>query len=163
MRSGLWLKNWRGLQVADGKGRPTKYNSKFHPKLIALLAAQGLTDEQMAKELEITTATLYTWYNKHKDFLEAKKRGKEHPDDLVEAAVFKKATGYRYTEESTSRDGIVSLEKQAHADTTAAIFWLKNRRPEKWRDKQEIAHTINKEAIDELKDIYEEGYERQSD
>jgi transposase-like protein len=110
-------------------GRPTKYNPKFHPQLVFWLSQAGLTDKKIAKELSITEQTLNNWKKKYPKFFESLKDGKETPDDQVEAALFRRAKGFTYQEGERSR---VALP-----DTTACIFWLKNRRPDKWRDKQE--------------------------
>jgi len=132
-------------------GRPTKYNPKFHPKMGKLAAATGKSDEEIAKELEITTSTLYLWKNKYPEFSEAIKVAKEDPNDLVEAALFKRAIGYTLT---LKKEIAVSLgagmgselqtaKVQTHIppDTTAQIFFLTHRRPEKWPNKQNVNHS----------------------
>lgn len=81
-------------------------------------ARDGLTDEQIAHNAGVTAKTLYEWKNKYSEICEALKKGKEVVDYEVENALLNKAL-----------DG----------DTTAQIFWLKNRRPNKWRDKPEPA------------------------
>lgn len=80
-------------------------------------ARDGLTDEQIAHNCGITAKTLYEWKNKYSDFSESLKKGKEVVDYKVENALVNKAMS---------------------GDVTAMIFWLKNRRPDKWRDKPEI-------------------------
>lgn len=77
-------------------------------------ARDGLTDEQIAHNMGISAATLYNWKQRYLEILEALKKGKEIVDYEVENAL---------------------LQKALIGDTTAAIFWLKNRRPDKWRDK----------------------------
>jgi len=128
-----------------GRGRPSDYNSKLHPKLGYNLALRGLTDEQMADELGISVPTLYAWHKKHPDFLKAIKDGKENPDAAVEGALFKKATGFKQlVKKPMVASGVVEIvefEQTVDPDTTAQIFYLKNRRPDRWRDKQEIEHT----------------------
>lgn len=103
-------------------------------------ARNGLTDEQIAKNIGISTTTLYDWKNKFPKFSEALKKGKEVVDIQVENALLKRALGYEYQEqriEKSDKDGtkIIQTLKHIPADTTAQIFWLKNRRPDKWRDK----------------------------
>lgn len=114
-------------------GRPTKYDGKKHPELAFWMAQAGLTDIQIAKELHIAEKTLYTWKKEHPGFLQAIKRGKQTPDEEVEAALLRKAKGFKYT---AGRE-----EKVALPDTLACIFWLKNRRPNLWRDRREHEHT----------------------
>lgn len=119
-------------------------------------ARDGLTDEQIAYNMGIKRQTLYDWKKKYADISDALKRGKEVVDREVENALLKRALGYRY-EEITQEKGIDPetkqktlvvtkvVTKEVQPETAAAIFWLKNRRPDKWRDKQEIEHngTIN--------------------
>lgn len=123
-------------------GRPTKYSQQM-VQTVYWMARAGLTDEEMAKELGVVPATFYNWRQSHPDFAAAATAGKEAPDDLVEQSLFKRATGYEYTEEK-----VVLKDKAVHRvertkrvvapDTTACIFWLKNRRPNDWHDRQEV-------------------------
>ena len=117
-------------------------------KLILLegWARDGLTDEQIAKNIGISRASLYEWKKKEVDIFDALKKGKEVIDFEVENALLKKALGYTITlkEEKLDKDGCVhTLEKDVHIppDTTAQIFWLKNRKKEQWREKVEIVKT----------------------
>lgn len=100
-------------------------------------ARDGLTDEQIAEKIDINVATLYRWKNDYGDICEALKRGKEVVDREVENALLKRALGYKY-DEVTYENGIETkrVTKEVVPDTTAQIFWLKNRKPEEWRDKQ---------------------------
>lgn len=102
-------------------------------------ARNGLTDEQIANNMGISVSTLYDWKNKYSDITESLKRGKEVVDALVENALFKRALGYEY-EEVTKESGVTTkvVTKQMPPDTTAQIFWLKNRRPDLWRDRKNI-------------------------
>jgi transposase-like protein len=109
-------------------GRPSLYDPNLHPKLAFWLAQAGLTDEQIAEELAVHVNTLYEWRKVHPEFSESLKGGKATPDDEVEAALLRKAKGFKYVEGNK--------EKVALPDTTACIFWLKNRRPADWRDKR---------------------------
>lgn len=121
--------------------RPTKYDEKKHIQLARLCVLAGMTDDEIAEEFEIDRATLYRWKNKHKKFRDVLKENKEIHDSRVEATLLKKALGYEYYEEYSTKTGIELLKKVQHPDTTSMIFWLKNRQPEKWREKQEIEHT----------------------
>ena len=109
-------------------------------KLILLegWAKSGLTDEQIAKNMGIAPSTLYEWKKKSKEFSESLKKGKEVVDFEVENALLKRALGYEY-EEETYENGILTkkVKKQIPPDTTAQIFWLKNRKPNTWKDKVE--------------------------
>lgn len=122
-------------------------------KLILLegWARDGLTDEQIAKNIGIATSTFYEWKKKELEFSEALKKGKEVIDFEVENALLKRALGYEY-EEETYENGILTkkVKKQVPPDTTAQIFWLKNRQVKKWRDKVEIADNDAIKKLDEL-------------
>ena len=102
-------------------------------------ARKGLVDEQIAKNMGIATSTLYAWKNEYEEISEALKRGKEVIDFEVENALLKRALGYKY-DEITYEDGVETkrVTKEVAPDTTAQIFWLKNRMPEDWRDKQQL-------------------------
>lgn len=108
-------------------------------------ARDGLIDEQIAKNLGIGYTTLKEYKNKYPSFLAALKKGKEVVDLEVENALLKRALGYQHKEIKETIDGngnkvITRVLKDVPADTTAQIFWLKNRRPDKWRDKNTIQH-----------------------
>ncbi len=115
-------------------------------------ARDGLIDEQIAANIGISRETLYQWKNKYSDISDALKKGKEVVDIQVENALLKRALGYEYTEVTqeiceNAESGEMELRvtkkvtKEVVPDTTAQIFWLKNRRPDKWRDKQDIEHS----------------------
>ena len=114
-------------------------------------ARDGLIDEQIAENIDINPATLYDWKKKYPEISEALKKGKEVVDIEVENALLKRALGYTYDEVTQElcknvENGEAELRitkkvtKEVLPDTTAQIFWLKNRRPDRWRDKQDIEH-----------------------
>ena len=106
------------------------------------MARDGLTDKQMAHNIGIAESTLNEWKNRFPEFKESLKRGKEVVDREVENALLKTALGFYYTEEQvTNSGGVVTTKKYAKPNTTAQIFWLKNRKQVEWRDKQEIEQT----------------------
>ena len=105
-------------------------------------ARDGLIDEQIAQNIGIRAATLYEWKKRFPQFSEALKRGKEVVDRQVENALLKRALGYEYEEvKEKFEDGVLTertvTKKEVVADTTSQIFWLKNRKPDTWRDKPE--------------------------
>ncbi len=140
-----------------------KYQEWLEPEGLLKIegwARDGLTDEQIANNIGISVSCLNNWKNKYVEILESLKRGKEVIDRQVENALLKRALGYEYTE--TTREYIPELDemkttkkvtKQVAPDTTAQIFWLKNRKPDKWRDKQEYE---DRTAIDKLDGILKE-------
>jgi len=96
------------------KGKFEYWLTKDGLTLISGWARDGLIDEQIAHNMGIATGTLYEWKKKFPEIADALKTGKEVVDYQVENAL---------------------LDKALDGDTTAQIFWLKNRRPDKWRDK----------------------------
>lgn len=115
----------RGGEHIVAKGKYERWLEHDGLTLLEGWARDGLTDEQIAHNCGITATTLYDWKNRFTEISEALKRGKEVVDYQVENALLKKAIG---------------------GDTTAQIFWLKNRRPDKWRDKpqeeKQVADTV---------------------
>lgn len=127
-------------------------------KLILLegWSRDGLTNEQIAKNIGINVKTLYDWKNKESNICNSLKKGREVADYEVENALFKRAVGYtiQVNEQKIDKDGCIhDLVKDVHipGDTTAQIYWLKNRKPDKWRDK--VADTENEEAITNASEI----------
>lgn len=127
-------------------------------------ARDGLTDEQIATNIGISRSTLNEWKKKYSDISDALKRGKEVVDRQVENALLKRALGYQYnevTQEKTWSDelGIYEMPvtkiatKEVNPDTTAQIFWLKNRKPKDWRDKQDIQHSGNMDINNPVKGL----------
>ena len=109
-------------------------------------ARDGLVNEQIAQNIGIHPSTLYDWQNKYPEIAEALKQGKEVIDRQVESALLKRALGYEYEEVkmiATESGGkrVEKTRKQVLPDVGAQIFWLKNRKPKEWRDKQEVEHS----------------------
>ena len=105
-------------------------------------ARDGLTDEQIAHNIGISRKTLSDWKNKYGDISDTLKKGKEVVDIQVENALLKRALGYEFVEvtKELAETGLIvtkKVTKQQAPDTTAAIFWLKNRKPNEWRDKSQ--------------------------
>lgn len=119
--------------------------------LIQGMARDGLTQQQIANNLGISIDTLIENKKKYSEFNNALKKGKEIVDFEVENALLKRALGYEY-EEETYENGILTKKVKKHVppDTTAQIFWLKNRQVKKWRDKVEIADNDAIKKLDEL-------------
>lgn len=110
-------------------------------------ARDGLVDEQIAQNIGINPATLYDWKKRYPEISKALKKGKEVVDRQVENALLKRALGYKYEEIKTEKteEGkkvtVTVTVKEVVPDTTAQIFWLKNRKPDQWRDKRDIEHS----------------------
>lgn len=120
--------------------------------LLGAWARDGLTDKEIAEKVGIAESTLYDWKAKYPEISEALKKGKEIADIEVENALHKKAVGFKETvkkpvkvrrveyvggKRSGEYEEVVEAEEEVFIppDTTAGIFWLKNRQPSKWRDR----------------------------
>lgn len=119
-----------------------KYQRWLEPDGLVLLegwARDGLTQEQMAHNMGCSLSTLKDWIGKYPAISAAIKKGREVCDYMVENALVKRALGYTYEEVTVEQrpDGNVRklVKKQVPPDVGAAIFYLKNRMPKKWRDK----------------------------
>ena len=111
------------------KGKYEYWLTKEGLLLLEGWARDGLTDEQIAHNIGIHLATLYDWKKKYHDISESLKKGKEVVDYAVENALLKNAL---------------------KGDTTAQIYWLKNRRPDKWRDKPGYEDTRELDKLDAI-------------
>lgn len=120
----------------SGVGRPSKYKPEF-ARIAEKLSALGATDKDLADAFDVVESTINEWKLDHPDFSESLK-AKRIPDDEIEASLFKRAKGYIRTIQRVTKDGdVVDTEEELPPDPTSMIFWLKNRRPKQWRDKQE--------------------------
>lgn len=133
------------------KGKYQKWLESENLILIEGWARDGLTDEQIASNMGISRSTLNAWKNRYPDISDTLKKGKEVVDRLVENALLKRALGYEYEEISDKyEEGILTehkvTKKRVVPDTTAQIFWLKNRKPEDWRDKREVDSKVEVES-----------------
>jgi hypothetical protein len=124
-------------------GRPSKFKPEFVEQA-AKLCELGATDREIAKFFAVNEATLHRWKHDYPDFCESLKAGKVVADERVERSLFSRAVGYTFDSEKVFQfqGAIVRTKTVEHVppDTTAMIFWLKNRRPAEWRDKHEIEH-----------------------
>lgn len=157
-----------------------KYTEWLTPDGLLLLegwARDGLTDEQIAQKCGIRAGTLYEWQNRFPEIREAIKKGKAPVDIEVEKALLKRALGYEYEEVTTEitetpyidKRGKERVRKQKYVkktrkivlpDTTAQIFWLKNRRPDKWRDKREETvsiHNTDPNLAEEIERMFDDA------
>lgn len=131
-----------------------KYTEWLTPEGLVLVegwARDGLIDEQIAKNMNVAYSTFREWKKKFPTLSAALKQGKEVSDRQVENALFKTATGYYYQEETVTNAGeIVTIKKYSKPNTTAQIFWLKNRKAE-WTDRVDInAQVESKNKFDDI-------------
>ena len=150
-------------------GRKGKYEYWISPDGLLLIegwARDGLTKEQIAKNIGCSRETLNQWENKFSDISDAIKKGREVVDREVENALLKRARGYnveetteelRFNRTTGQNEMVVTkrITKHIAPDTTAQIFWLKNRKPNEYRDKHDIEISkSNDETIKEMETYF---------
>src|SRR6185437_6128000 len=129
------------------RGRPSTYLPE-HAERAYAMAQQGATDQEMAEALGIASSTFYEWRHLHPEFAEATRLGKEACDERVERSLYHRAIGYSHPAvkifmPAGAEHPVYAPYIEHHApETAAASLWLRNRQPEKWRDKQEVEHSV---------------------
>lgn len=122
-------------------GRPSDYQGEFAEQA-AKLCALGATDFELADFFGVDTRTIYRWKNTYDEFCQAVICGKDKADERVERALFNRAVGYSFESEKVfqHQGAIIRADVVEHVppDPGAAMNWLKNRKPDDWRDKQEL-------------------------
>tara|TARA_R110002020_G_scaffold144145_2_gene317050 strand:+ start:13490 stop:13852 length:363 start_codon:yes stop_codon:yes gene_type:complete len=106
-------------------GQPTLYKEEYNEQVVKLCLL-GSTDKDLADFFNVAESTINNWKISHPEFLESIKEGKQKADCDVAQSLYNKAI---------------------NGDTVAALFWLKNRKPDKWRDKQEIKQEVDLRTI----------------
>lgn len=124
------------------RGRPTTYKPEY-AKLAQDYCERGLTDWEISRIIGCEVKAISEWRAKHSEFADALKSGKTVADERVERSLYSRAVGYHFDAVKIFNDkdtGIVYAPYVEHVppDTTACIFWLKNRRRDLWRDKHEF-------------------------
>jgi hypothetical protein len=138
-------------------GRPSKYKAEFAQKAQEL-CEQGATDIEIADFLGVSDQTVRNWKHKHPAFFMALNTGKEAADVRVERSLYHKAIGYTFEAvkifmpSGASAPVYAPYREHVAPDTTAAIFWLKNRRPDLWRDKteQSVTHLLTDDLMEKI-------------
>lgn len=124
-------------------GRPTKYRIEYNEQAYKLCLL-GHTDEELADFFEVHVSTIHQWKLDYPDFSDSIKKGKEIADAEVSKSLYHRALGYSHPDVDIKavNGEIVETPVMKHypPDATSAIFWLKNRQPKKWRDKQVMEH-----------------------
>lgn len=125
------------------RGRPSRFKEEYVEQVLKL-ARLGLTDAEMADVFGVTEQTFNNWKKSHPVFFESIKKGKVVSDAEVANSLYERAVGAQWIEEQAfkikvgsnlEKVEIVQLRKAAPPDTAAAFIWLKNRKPDRWRDK----------------------------
>lgn len=132
-------------RVQRKRGRPTDYRPEFS-ETAHQLYSQGATDLEVADALGIASSTLYLWQQKHPEFSEAIKLGKEPADARVERSLYNRAVGYSFDAVKIMQDKgtpvIVPYREHVPPDVGAATKWLASRKPEQWRETQRLEHEL---------------------
>lgn len=152
-----------------GGGRPTKFCTAYIKQAFKVCAIGGFDNQKLARYFDTNTVTIYNWRKRHPEFFDAVKRGKDFYDlDVVERTLIKRALGYYYYEchkyQAMSKTGRIrtlrkKIKKHMAPDTTALIFYLANRQPDRWRRKPEEklvhhdhthTHTVKVKQLNEI-------------
>jgi hypothetical protein len=127
-------------------GRPTSYRPEYAAQA-ERLCRLGATDRELADFFEVSEQTINAWKEAHPEFLESLKRGKRESDANVADRLYQRAMGYSheavkiFMPSGADKPVYATYTEHYAPDTTACIFWLKNRRPDLWRDVQGREHT----------------------
>lgn len=139
-------------------GRPTDYKPEY-AKQAEKLTLLGATDIELADFFEVSVRTIYRWRAESDEFCQSLKDGKEKADKRVVQSLYHRAMGYEHDEvDIRVINGVIvqtPIRKYYPPDTTACIFWLKNRDKASWRDKVETEHSghitlTHEQALNEL-------------
>lgn len=126
-------------------GRPTKYNKQFHPILVEKMARLGYTDIEMSEELDITPSTFNKWKTEKPEFSESIIKGKNDINKQVENALLRNALGFSEEDvkifQFEGQPVYADYTKKHKPETKAQELWLRNREPDRWREKKEIELT----------------------
>lgn len=145
-------------QAAPKRGRPTAY-LPVYAEQARRLAMLGLTDVEMAEFFSVSERTLNTWKKAHPDFLQSLKAGKIEADTHVASSLYQSAIGGHVVTETRVQeapDGNITRTtetKQVPPNVTAQVFWMKNRQPSKWRDKQEIQQDVSITGVASIEEL----------
>lgn len=137
-----WRHNGSGKSTG---GRPSSYRPEYAEQAFKLCLL-GATDAELADFFDVAESTINKWKLDHTEFSEALKGGKQQADARVADSLYRRALGYEHeavkivADAKTGSEHVVPYIERYPPDTTAAIFWLKNRRPDVWRDKQNVEH-----------------------
>ena len=139
-------------------GRPTLYDPDEHPGAAFQLLQKGKTMADIAELFGVNLATVYRWMKDHPLFCDAVDEGRKVADERVERALFERATGYSHPavkilavsggQGCGSRVEVVDYTEHYPPDVEAAKFWLKNRKPARWREKSEVETNVKHYVVE---------------
>lgn len=146
----------RTYDVPRPAHRPSSYKPEY-AQIAAELCRLGATDMEVGRALGVSWRTVMRWRVQFPEFCQATKTGKDAADERVISSLYARATGYTHEQDEIhfheGRPIVVRTEKHYAPETVAAIFWLKNRRPEEFRDRREVDATVrHSDTLEELTD-----------
>lgn len=134
----------RGNKFAKGNrggGRPTLYQPKY-ADIARRMCAQGATRADLADRFGVSINTVVAWQLEHQEFFDSCKRGRDAADARVEQSFYERAVGYTYDSEKllVVQGEVIREPIKEHIppDPRAAEFWLRNRRPDRWKDAKQL-------------------------
>lgn len=153
----------RFIHMAHPGGRPTKFTPGNKIKA-EKLCRRGFTDKEIAEIIDINESTIHRWKLKQPGFSESLNLWKQDANHNIERSLYERAHGYSHAatkaqwiqDENGGRWEYADLIKHYPPDPTSMIFWLKNRCPEKWRDKTEVRHSLDEPLIDIVRKLRNE-------
>lgn len=136
--------------IGGNGGAPSLYKKEYAEQA-RKLCLLGYTNEELADFFNVAVSTIYKWRIDFPEFSESIKKGKDIADAEVANSLYNRAMGINYTERKVKNEGdketVEVTEKYIAPDSTAIIYWLKNRQRDKWCDRKE-------ESSNEDKKIY---------
>jgi len=145
-------------QKKNNGGRPPLYESIYAEQVYKLCWHRNMTDDELANAFGVSVSSIEKWTREQPEFKRAKKKGKDKADDKVVYSLFQRATGYSHPDidiRVVDHELVITdIVKHYPPDTTACIFWLKNRQRENWKDVHRQEHTGA--GGGPIKHIYEE-------
>lgn len=130
-------------------GRKSEFKSEYCA-VVKGMSRMGATSADLARELGVSIFSIYSWRSKYPEFAEAIKIGKDGFDDRTERSLYERANGGSWPATKVLSDGrVIEYIEHYPPDTVAALFWLKNRRPDKWRDVQRLEAELGHYVISE--------------
>lgn len=125
-----------------------KYDPATVPKLVFKYSLLGATQKEMAEFFDVPVLVFTKWRDTYPEMAAALRQGKAQADAKVAQSLYKRAIGYTTKEQHYVKgEGVVTIDKNIQPDVTACIFWLKNRRPELWRDRTDPTMISNTLAV----------------
>jgi len=150
-------------------GRPTKYDPDSHPHRVYRLGLLGLTDAELGLAFGVSHQTLANWYEAYPEFLDARARAREEADGHIAQSLYHRAKGYEheavkiFMPPGADEPVYAKYIERFPPDTAAASLWLRNRHPDKWKDRTEqvVAGDLNLHRVFSDTPLTEEDWAKQ--